>query len=156
MKKAILLLAVVSSCSYGIVMPEGNLYKEKMELLKVKDELNEFYEQKELEYLQKKEKLEKEYAKINKQLEKYENIKQKNQKKLDRINRSEVTKTIKLYDKMKLKVAVNIFEQMIKDNRIDEVFDILIRLKTKRVMKILKKFDTKTSTKMMEKMRIIK
>lgn len=57
---------------------------------------------------------------------------------------------------MKLKVAVNIFEQMIKNNKTDEVFDILIRLKTKRVMKILKKFDTKTSKKIMEKMRIVK
>ena len=155
MKKGIVLL-LLFSYTFAIVMPEGNLYKEKMELIKVKDELNEFYETKELEYLKKKQKLEKEYAKLQKELKKYEKIKQQSQNKLDRINREEVTKTIKLYDKMKLKVAVNIFERMIKQGQLDEVFDILIRLKTKRVMKILKKFDTKTSTKIMKKMRIIK
>jgi len=45
---------------------------------------------------------------------------------------------------------------MISNGEIDEVFDIMMRMKEKRVMKILKKFDTKTSTILMKKMRINK
>jgi flagellar motility protein MotE (MotC chaperone) len=137
-------------------MEEGNFYKEKMELLKVRDELNEFYEEKELEYIKKKAKLSIEYSKVKAELEKYQKIKEKNEEILAQIKREKVSKPIKLYGKMKLKVAVNIFNQMIKEGKFDEVFDILTRLKVKRVMKILKKFDTRTSTLMMEKMRIIK
>ena len=63
---------------------------------------------------------------------------------------------MKMYDKMKLGVVINVFNEMINNGEIDEVFDIMIRLKEKRVMKILKKFDTKTSTILMKKMRIYK
>jgi len=45
---------------------------------------------------------------------------------------------------------------MINNGKIDEVFDIMIRMSDKRVMKILKKLDTQTSTLIMKKMRIIK
>ena len=61
-----------------------------------------------------------------------------------------------MYDKMKLGVVINVFNEMIRNGEIDEVFDILMRMKEKRVMKILKKFDTETSTLMMKKMRINK
>jgi hypothetical protein len=61
-----------------------------------------------------------------------------------------------MYDKMKLGIVINIFNEMINNGEIDEVFDILTRMKNKRVMKILKKFDTKTSTLLMKKMRIYK
>ena len=57
---------------------------------------------------------------------------------------------------MKLGVVINIFNEMIENGQIDEVFDILIRMKEKRVMKILKKFDTATSTLIMKKMHINK
>ena len=61
-----------------------------------------------------------------------------------------------MYDKMKLGVVINVFNEMIRNGEIDEVFDIMTRMKEKRVMKILKKFDTKTSTILMKKMRINK
>jgi len=57
---------------------------------------------------------------------------------------------------MKLKVVIDIFNNMIKNGELDEVFDIIIRLKEKRVMKILKKLDPKITTDIMEKMRILK
>jgi hypothetical protein len=61
-----------------------------------------------------------------------------------------------MYDKMKLGVVINIFNEMIANGEINEVFDIMIRMKDKRVMKIMKKFDSKTSTILMKKMRILK
>ena len=61
-----------------------------------------------------------------------------------------------MYDKMKLGVVINVFNEMIDAGEIDEVFDIMVRMKQKRVMKILKKLDIKTSTILMKKMRINK
>jgi hypothetical protein len=55
-----------------------------------------------------------------------------------------------MYGKMKIKIVKNILEEKIKAGQINEVFDIITRLKTKRVMELLKKFDTKTSTKIMD------
>jgi flagellar motility protein MotE (MotC chaperone) len=137
-------------------MEEGNLYKEKQELMEVKDELNEFYELKELEYQKQKAELESIHKKIKADEENITKTRDENQKILDEINRVITSKAMKMYDKMKLSVAVNIFNQMINEGKIDEVFDILIRMKDKRVMKVLKKLDTKTATILMEKMRILK
>jgi len=142
--------------AHAVSVKESSLYKEKQELIAVKDELNEFYEIKELEYQKNKSELEK----LQKDIKKAENIiietKKSNQKILDEINRVITSKAMLMYDKMKLGVVINVFNEMIRNGEIDEVFDIMIRMKDKRVMKILKKFDTKTSTILMKKMRINK
>jgi len=57
-----------------------------------------------------------------------------------------------MYDKMKIGVIINIFNEMLNDGEIDKVYDIMIRMKEKKVMKIMKKLDVKTSTIIMEKM----
>ncbi|MEA3512154.1 MAG: hypothetical protein U9R37_00990 [Campylobacterota bacterium] len=151
--KYILLISISLNIN-AINMQEGDLFKEKQELIQVKDELNEFYELKELEYQKNKSELEK----IEKSIKEYEaNIKktkEENQKILDEINGVITSKAMQLYEKMKLGVVVNVFNEMISNGEIDEVFDILIRMKQKRVMKIMKKFDTKTSTLLMKKMKI--
>jgi len=154
--KIILSILFISTLSFGINVQESYLHKEKQELLDIKDELNEFYEQKELEYQKNKAELEKIQQEIKAVEENIKNLKEENQKVLDEINRVITSKAMNMYDKMKLGVVVNIFNEMIQDGKIDEVFDIMIRMKEKRVMKILKKVDTKTSTILMKKMRILK
>jgi len=154
--KITLSLFLIFNFTHAITTKEGVLYKEKQELLAVKDELNEFYEIKELDYQKNKAELEK----LQKAIKLSENnileIKKNNQEILDEINRVITTKAMLMYDKMKLGVVVNVFNEMINNGEIDEVFDIMMRMKEKRVMKILKKFDTKTSTILMKKMRINK
>eukprot|EP01156_Anaeramoeba_ignava_P020699 Anaeramoba_ignava/c16888_g1_i1.p6 GENE.c16888_g1_i1~~c16888_g1_i1.p6 ORF type:complete len:172 (-),score=27.78 c16888_g1_i1:6404-6919(-) len=154
--KIIFIIAVLQNFLFAVVMEEGNLYREKQELMEVKDELNEFYELKELEYQKQKAELETIHKKIKADEENIIKIRDENQKILDEINRVITSKAMTMYDKMKLGVAVNIFNEMIKNGEIDEVFDILIRMKEKRVMKILKKLDTKTATILMQRMRINK
>lgn len=154
--KLIILFTILINSSHAIVMQEGNLYREKQELMAVKNELNEFYEAKELEYQKQKAQLESIHNKIKEDEENIIKLRDENKKILDEINRVITTKAMKMYDKMKLGVVVNIFNEMIKDGQIDEVFDIMIRLKEKRVMKILKKLDTETSTILMKKMRVLK
>jgi flagellar motility protein MotE (MotC chaperone) len=135
---------------------ESELYREKQELIEVKDELNEFYEMKELEYQKNKKELEQIQQTIQESEENIKRIKEKNQQILDEINRVITTKVMLMYDKMKLGVVINVFNEMIEAGEIDEVFDIMVRMKQKRVMKILKKLDVKTSTILMKKMRIDK
>jgi flagellar motility protein MotE (MotC chaperone) len=154
--KIILILFICINISYSATTKESTLYKEKQELMAVKDELNEFYEIKELEYQKNKAELEKIQETIKKDEQSIQDTKKKNQEILDEINRVITSKAMQMYDKMKLGVVVDIFNEMIDNGKIDEVFDIMIRMKEKRVMKILKKLDTKTSTILMEKLRIIK
>jgi cell division protein FtsB len=150
----IAILFNISSAAY--IQSSGDIYKEKQELISVKDELNEFYETKELEYQKNKAQLEKIEKDIKQSEKNIEDLKEQNQKILDEINRVITSKAMLMYDKMKLGIVVNIFNEMISKGEIDEVFDILTRMKNKRVMKILKKLDTKTTTLLMKKMRIYK
>jgi len=147
---------LLNSLLFSAIMEEGSLYKEKQELMTIKDELNDFYEMKELEYQKNKAELESIQKEIKAEEQNIKKLRDENKKILDEINRTITTKSMLMYDKMKLGVVVNIFNEMIKNDQIDEVFDIMIRMKNKRVMKILKKFDTKVSTIIMEKMRILK
>jgi len=50
---------------------------------------------------------------------------------------------------MKLKLVYKILQKKIDNGNINDVFDIIIRLKEKRVMKLMKLFDTDTSTELM-------
>ena len=154
--KIILCTFLLINFTYAVTTKEGALYKEKQELLAVKDELNDFYETKELEYQKNKAELEELQKEIKKSEDNILETKRKNQEILDEINRVITNKVMLMYDKMKLGVVVNVFNEMISNGEIDEVFDIMVRMKKKRVMKILKKFDTKTSTILMKKMRINK
>jgi len=152
--KIILSLLIFINTSYAVTTNGSSLYKEKQELLAIKDELNEFYEIKELEYQKNKAELEKIQEIIKKDEESIQATKKANQEILDEINRVITSKAMVMYDKMKVGSVINIFNEMIENGEIDEVFDIMIRMKEKRVMVILKKLDTKTSTLLMQKLRI--
>jgi len=154
--KILLGLIFILTLSYGVTTKEGALYKEQQELMIIKDELNEFYEIKELEYQKNKAELLSLQKSIKKDEQSIIDTKKANQKVLDEINRVITSKAMLMYDKMKLKIVINVFNEMIENGELDEVFDIMLRMKEKRVMKILKKLDTKTSTLIMKKMRIIK
>lgn len=154
--RTIVSLAILFNLAHAMGTQESALYKEKQELQAVKDELNEFYEIKELEYQKNKAELEKIQKAIKQDEQSIQETKKKNQEILDEINRVITSKAMLMYDKMKLGVVINVFNEMIDNGEIDEVFDIMIRMKEKRVMKILKKLDTKTATILMKKLRINK
>ncbi|MGB5867704.1 MAG: hypothetical protein WBG69_07520 [Arcobacteraceae bacterium] len=154
--KILLLTVLIINLSFGAIIKESAIYKEKQELMAVKDELNEFYEIKELEYQKNKAELQALQKSIKKDEQSILDTKKANQEILDEINRVITSKAMLMYDKMKLGVVINVFNEMIANGKIDEVFDIMVRMKEKRVMKILKKFDTQTATILLEKMRINK
>ncbi len=155
--KTIIFIALMTNISLmSATQNSGDIYKQTQELILVKDELNEFYEMKELEYQKNKTELEKIQQSIKNSEQNIKELKDENQEILDEINKVITSKAMLMYAKMKLSVVINIFNEMINNGEIDEVFDILIRMKEKRVMKIMKKFDTKTATILMKKMRIYK
>jgi len=141
---------------FAINMQQGDLYKEKQELIAVKDELNDFYEKKELEYQKNKTQLEQIEQEIKTSQKDIQKIQDKNQKILKEIKRELINKAIRMYDKMKPKTVANIFNEMINNGKIDKVFDIIIRMKEKNVIKLMKNLDIKTSALLMEKMNIVK
>jgi len=127
-----------------------SIIKEKQELIKLKNELDEFYKIKEEEYKKNKNELTILNKEIQDKLDLIEQTKKENQKILDEVSLKISSKATLMYGKMKIKIVKNILEEKIKAGQINEVFDIITRLKTKRVMELLKKFDTKTSTKIMD------
>lgn len=134
-------------------MKEGEFYKEKQELIVLKQELNDFYNKKEAIYLSHKKDLENILAQIELTKQDITTIKKDNQKIKDEITGVISDKTITMYNKLKVKVVLDIFNQMVSDGNIDEVFNIIIKLKQKRVLELLKKFDIPTKTMIMSKMR---
>jgi len=134
-------------------MQEGEFVKEKQELIKLKQELDEFYTIKESEYKKNKNELLSIDKEIQSKLDSVEKIKNDNKKILDEIKLEIVSKAMTLYGKMKLKIVKNILQEKIDAGQIDEVFEIIIRLKDKRVMNLLKKFDTEVSTELMDKLK---
>jgi len=150
--KIIFIITILFSSSYAVVMQEGDFIKQKEELLNLKQELDDFYKEKEQSYKKEQAKLTELNNNIQKQLEDIEATKEENQKILDEINRKVQSEAMVLYDKMKVKIVYNILKKKIADGQIDEVFNIIIRLKQKKVMALMKKFDVQTSTKLMDMM----
>jgi flagellar motility protein MotE (MotC chaperone) len=134
---------------YGAVMQEGEFVKQKRELSKLKKELDDFYKLKEKEYQQNKQELQTIDMDIKKQFEEIQQLRDENKKILDEIEMKITSKAMTLYGKMKVKVVYKILQEKIDNGNINDVFDIIIRLKDKRVMKLMKMFDTKTSNELM-------
>jgi len=54
------------------------------------------------------------------------------------INGEVESKTSKIYNKMKPKVAASIFNEMINNGKVEDVFDIILRLKENNVTSLMK------------------
>ncbi len=104
----------------------------------MKKELNNFYKEKEQEYQERKKELESILAQIQKEKSGIKNLHDKNLEILQDIKLAVESKTSKIYNSMKPKIAADIFNQMISEGKIDDVFDILVKLKESNVTQIMK------------------
>ena len=152
-KSIVVFIMIFTIQSNAVMMQEGEFVKQKQELVKLKQELDEFYKNKEKEYKKHKSELESLDGEIQGKLDEVENTKKANEKILKEIKFEITSKAMTLYGKMKIKIVKNILQEKLNNKEFNEVFDIIIRLKDKRVMELLKKFDTKTSTKLMNKLK---
>jgi flagellar motility protein MotE (MotC chaperone) len=116
----------------------NSLTRQKFEVIELKKELNDFYNEKEQEYQERKQELEGILAQIEKEKNEIKNLHDKNLEILQDIKLSVESKTSKIYNGMKAKIAADIFNQMISEGKTEDVFDIIIKLKESNVTQIMK------------------
>ena len=107
----------------------SSLTRQKFEVMELKKELNDFYNEKELEYQDRKKELEGILSQIEKEKNEIKDLHDKNLEILQDIKLAVESKTSKIYNQMKPKIAADIFNQMIGEGKIDDVFDIILKLK---------------------------
>lgn len=142
MKKIILgflfILLIIPSYAQEEKLSAVSFIKEKKEIKELKNELNNFYNKKEKEYKKRKDELNEILAKIEKQNKNSQSIYDKNVEVLKDITGAVQGKTTKIYNSMKPKIAASIFNKMIDEGKIEDVFDIILKLKEKNVTSLLK------------------
>lgn len=122
------------------------LIKQKIEIKELKKELNAFYNKKEKEYQERKKELEDILAKIEKEKKDIEAIRDENLGILKDIKGEVESKTAKIYNKMKPKIAAGIFNQMITEGKIEDVFAIILKLKENKVTSLMKYLSPKNAS----------
>lgn len=123
-----------------------------MEVLELKNELNNFYNEKEKEYQRQKKELEDILTKIEQEKAEIKRLYEKNDEILKEIRSEVVKKSIRVFELMKAKVAAEIFDQMILEGKIDDVFDIILRLKEANVSNIMKTMSLENSSRLIQKL----
>lgn len=120
--------------------PKGELsyIKQKDEIIALKKELTLFYNKKEEEYQKQKKELETLLLKLDKEKKEIAQLHEQNKIILQDIQGEVVTKTAKIYNKMKPKVAAAILNQMMEEGKVEDVFDIILKLKEKNVTSLMK------------------
>ncbi|MBY0540522.1 MAG: hypothetical protein K2P52_03810 [Campylobacterales bacterium] len=123
---------------FAVEETSSSLTKQRIEVMDLKKELNNFYKEKETEYQQRKKELEGILAQIEKERNIIQKLHDKDLEILQDIKLEVENKTSKIYNAMKPKNAADIFNQMIGEGKIEDVFDIMIKLKENNVTQIMK------------------
>lgn len=148
----VLIVIVFSLSLNAAVETSSSLTKQKMEVLELKNELNNFYNEKEKEYQRQKKELEDILTKIEQEKAEIKRLYGKNDEILKEIRSEVVKKSIRVFEFMKAKVAAEIFDQMILEGKIDDVFDIIVRLKEANVSNIMKTMSLENSSRLIQKL----
>ena len=148
----VLIVIVFSLSLNAAVETSSSLTKQKMEVLELKNESNNFYNEKEKEYQRQKKELEDILTKIEQEKAEIKRLYEKNDEILKEIRSEVVKKSIRVFELMKAKVAAEIFDQMILEGKIDDVFDIIVRLKEANVSNIMKTMSLENSSRLIQKL----
>lgn len=148
----VLIVIVFSLSLNAAVETSSSLTKQKMEVLELKNELNNFYNEKEKEYQRQKKELEDILTKTEQEKAEIKRLYEKNDEILKEIRSEVVKKSIRVFELMKAKVAAEIFDQMILEGKIDDVFDIMVRLKEANVSNIMKTMSLENSSRLIQKL----
>ncbi len=122
------------------------LIKQKIEIKELKKDLNIFYNKKEKEYQKRKKELETILTKIEKEKKDIQSLHESNEQMLLDIKGAVDSKTAKIYNKMKPKIAASIFNQMINEGKVEDVFDIILKLKENNVTSLMKFLSPKNAS----------
>ena len=138
MIRIFLFFILLGTFAFGVEETSSSLTKQRIEVMDLKKELNIFYKEKETEYQQRKKELEGILSQIEKERNAVQKLHDKNLEILQDIKLEVKNKTSKIYNSMKPKNAADIFNQMIGEGKIEDVFDIMIKLKENNVTQIMK------------------
>ena len=138
MIRIFLFFILLGTFAFGVEETSSSLTKQRIEVINIKKELNIFYKEKETEYQQRKKELEGILSQIKKERNAVQKLHDKNLEILQDIKLEVENKTSKIYNSMKPKNAADIFNQMIGEGKIEDVFDIMIKLKENNVTQIMK------------------
>lgn len=151
MFKIIFIFILLKVCSFGAEETSTSLTKQRIEVMDLKKELNHFYNEKETEYKQRKKELENILAQIEKEKRDIQKLHDANLDVLKDIKQEVESKTGKIYNSMKPKDAAEIFNQMIAEGKIDDVFAIIMKLKENNVTQIMKFLSVSNASLITEK-----
>ena len=138
MIRIFLFFILLGTFAFGVEETSSSLTKQRIEVMDLKKELNIFYKEKETEYQQRKKELEGILSQIEKERNAVQKLHDKNLEILQDIKLEVENKTSKIYNSMKPKNAADIFNQMIGEGKIEDVFDIILKLKESNVTQIMK------------------
>ncbi|MDD2291393.1 MAG: hypothetical protein PHV52_03885 [Aliarcobacter sp.] len=138
---------------FAVEETSSSLTKQRIEVMELKKELNNFYKEKETEYQQRKKELENILSQIEKEKKAIQKLHDENLQTLKDIKLEVESKTAKIYNSMKPKNAADIFNQMIGEGKIEDVFDIMIKLKENNVTQILKFLSVSNASMITEKLK---
>ncbi len=145
-----LILATFLLFSFSFAQEErvssAALIKQKIEVRELKKELNNFYNKKEKEYQERKKELETLLKKIESEKKQIQALRDENKQLLSNIKGEVDSKLSTIYNKMKPKIAAEIFNQMISDGNLEEVFDIILRLKEAKVTSFMRYLSPKNAS----------
>ncbi|MFW3405946.1 MotE family protein [Aliarcobacter butzleri] len=147
-----IILTIFFVVQINAVETSSSLTRQKMEVLELKNELNNFYNEKEKEYQTQKKELENLLAQVEKEKAETKRLHDKNLALLKDIRAEVQSKTVKIYDGMKAKNAAEIFDQMINEGKIEDVFDIILRLRESNVTQILKFLTVTNASRLTQKL----
>jgi len=139
--------------TFSVLLFGASSLHDKEEIIALKKELTEFYDMKEKEYQKQRQEIDVMLKKVESEKKEINAIYEKNKAILKDIEGAVATKTAKIYDGMKPKVAADIFNAMIDEGKIDDVFDIIMKLKEKKVTMLLKFLTVKNASAITEKLK---
>ena len=148
-----LFLICFGTLLFAVEETSSSLTKQRIEVMELKKELNNFYKEKETEYQQRKKELENILSQIEKEKKAIQKLHDENLQTLKDIKLEVESKTAKIYNSMKPKNAADIFNQMIGEGKIEDVFDIMIKLKENNVTQILKFLSVSNASMITEKLK---
>ena len=148
-----LFLICFGTLLFAVEETSSSLTKQRIEVMELKKELNNFYKEKETEYQQRKKELENILSQIEKEKKAIQKLHDENLQTLKDIKLEVESKTAKIYNSMKPKNAADIFNQMIGEGKIEDVFDIIIKLKENNVTQILKFLSVSNASMITEKLK---
>lgn len=133
---------------YSANETSSSLIKQRIEVKELKKNLNSFYNEKEKEYQDRKKELQTILAQIEKEKAEIQALHDKNLSILQDMTETVNSKTAKVYNSMKPKIAAAIFNEMIADGKIEDVFDIILKLKEKNVTLLMKYLSVPNAAKL--------